>query len=690
MIALKRRWRLMVRKFCITKPESLWKRYCIGFLFIFATLFVSHWASLETIKAAEDDAHILSVTSRQRMLSQRILFLIKEVEHGHDKTDIHQLEAALDLFEESHDWLITRSNMSPELRAHYFEATPISLDAFVQRFIIMASIASTSTRGTEELVHETLIKWGKQDFIGALAIADTLFRRETEKRIAHLQYIQKTTFTAALLVLLIEALAIFLPAQISVNIAIRRLERRKHQLHSSFRAIKQRNQDLVAARKTLTFAANHDALTGLANRRAVNDQLARMASENSQSDVTICVLKVDLDYFKAVNDTLGHAVGDQLLAHVADVLTKTAKGEHFVGRLGGDEFIVLVNSPKSVEDVEGLARAIIEQTSQPILIDEHTCKIGASVGYTFATSKNATADQLLIESDLALYEAKRKGRNQVCGFSDDLKAELDTRRTLFEEINLALENDEFVAYLQPQVNTMSGQLSGCEVLVRWHHPARGVVPPGLFLAAAEEAGLLARIDAIMLEKGLDLLEKFRAEGKKIPKISVNASPASLRDPHLPDRLLHAVRERHLSQADLTVEVLETTLIETDNDTEAKTIKRIRETGFAVVLDDFGTGYASMSMLSNLHLTGIKLDRSLITPVLEPRAHSIVAALVTLSRNLRMSVVAEGVETMEQYDAVRDLGCDVVQGYLLGHPMNETDFRTWYGESITDGRARIAM
>lgn len=669
--------KVMAHKLGTRRPRALWHRYVIGFIFIFVTISASHWASVKTIDAARDDAEVLSVSSRQRMLSQRILFLMSETENDNDPRVNQRLEAALNLFESSHNWLSQRPDLSPELRAVYFETGAVPLDAFSRRFIQMAGIASTAQGTQKEELSALLAEWGTQDLLVQLATAADLFRAESEARIARLQTIQQTTLVAALIVLLLEALLIFLPAQLSVNQAIDRLERRKRHLKKSLVALKKRNTELTDARENLAHAANHDALTRLSNRRAIYEYLNAEKPFTQKADVARCVMKIDLDLFKQVNDTLGHDAGDRLLVHVAEILTKRSRKQDMVGRIGGDEFVILVDDPPSLDMIKTLANRITEAVAEPVTLGHAECRIGASIGYTLATSAEATADQILIEADLALYEAKRAGRGQAFAYSDALSEEIETRRQLFKEIGEALTQDQFEIYVQPQVYTKTGAIYGCEILARWRHPSRGIVPPATFIAAAEEARLVDRIDRMAWEKGLDFLEQTHADGIDLPAISINASPSTLRDVHLTDRLLQEVHARHLSPHHMTVEVLESTLIENDDDAALHTIENLSRAGFKVVLDDFGTGYASMSNLSRLKLDGIKLDQSLIKPVPDPRADSIISALVTLSRSLNMSVVAEGVETPAQFSCIADLGCDVVQGYMVAKPMPAEMFGPWY-------------
>ncbi|WP_295314518.1 EAL domain-containing protein [Roseobacter sp.] len=668
--------RFVARHICLLRPQSLWKRYLLAFVLIGGMMSASHVTSLMSIHASDGYAELINIAGRQRMLSQRILFYVNDMHISDSGASLAGLEKSVAEFEQAHELLVNWPGLPETLLTLYHRTGPVPLDAFTRRYAAMATYYPVAEGAERINIRDQLTVWGEHDLLGKLNKAVSLLENHSKAQSRRLLHIQHTTFYIAVLIFVLEAALIFLPAQISVSRAISRLERRKKQLSRSYDALRARNSELVSARRTLAHAANHDTLTGLANRRAINEFLSQLPAANTKADITLGVLKIDLDRFKSVNDRLGHAAGDALLQKVASLLRRETSPGDLVGRIGGDEFVVVVTEPASVQAIEDLARRIVDALSEPFVSEGGTCRTGASAGYTLAGSSTATPDQLLIESDLALYEAKRTGRGRAHGYSSELRADIETRNALFSEIGTAIDRDEFEAWMQPQVCAGSLRLAGCEVLVRWNHPTRGIVPPAIFLAAAEQAGLLRAIDMMMLSKGLDQLEELRAAGIDLPKISINASPSTLHDQHLPERLMQEIRSRHLSPQDLVVEVLESTLIESEDDMAARTIARIADAGIAVSLDDFGTGYASMSTLSQLTLSGIKLDQSLISPVPQPRAESIIAALVTMSRSLGMTVVAEGIETQEQLELVAGMGCDTVQGYLIGKPMRAADFHTW--------------
>ncbi|GFE51674.1 hypothetical protein So717_34270 [Roseobacter cerasinus] len=679
--------RAIIRSVCIAKPQSLWKRYALGLFLVCLTISVAHYASFVAIGNSDRKAEASQISNRQVKLSQRILFLTRESAHTGSAETESRLQSAVHLFEASHAWLVDRADLSPELRHLYFQHETFPLDHFSRQFVDVARQAIDADGQAKLDLQDQMVSLGQTDLLAALRQAAALHETRADEQIKKLQRLETIALAVAFFVLMMEALFIFLPAQVSVSRTIRRLERRSRQLAKSHDALRQRNTDLVAARNNLAHAANHDALTGLLNRRALHDCLS-VIGEEATGEVDVSVLKVDLDRFKAVNDSLGHKAGDDVLTEVARLLLTEVRSDDLVARIGGDEFAIVVKGPKSVEALENLGDRIVRAIGQPMDIRGTRCQIGASVGFTMATSEDATPDQLLIEADLALYQAKRNGRGQVFAFSERLRTDFENRRVLFAQIDTALSQDQFEPHFQPQICCETGQLYGCEVLARWRHPERGIVSPATFIAAAEEAGLIRHIDLIMVEKGLDALEDLRARGYAVPSISVNAAPATLRDPDLPDRLLQEVLVRGLSPSDLTVEILENTLVCAHDDTVIRTVEQLTGIGFSVVLDDFGTGYASMSNLSHLKIDGIKLDQSLVQPIPDARAEAIVHALVTLSRSLNMRVVAEGVETPTHFSRMTDLGCDVLQGFIIGHPMDVEGFAAWY-EDYTCPQERSA-
>lgn len=667
------------RHLWLQRPNMLWKRYVVALGLVTVVISIAHAAALSPVRIGANYADLQNISGRQVMLSQRILYYVHGIAVEDTNETRYRLKSAIRLFEDSNKWLVSHPDLSERVRAHYLTDGAVPLGTFSQLFADLARQYPQSDAVDRVAIQNQIAEWGEETLLRSLIRAVDLIDEDIDANVQAMMRIQKIAFGAALFVLLMEAIFIFLPAQLSVAQSFKRLERRSQLLRRSTHALSLRNEQLISARQDLDHLANHDAMTGLFNRRALLSTLDERLDRQAREGGVLGLLKIDLDFFKLVNDTHGHRAGDQVLTVVAERLLATAGSGDMVARVGGDEFVLLVGKVRSVPELKITAEAIVTTLREPIETDAATCQIGASVGLTVTSARDATRDQLLVEADLALYEAKREGRCRVRIYSKLLQREISSRKCLLTEIAQALENDEFGVYFQPQVDLKTGELYGCEMLARWHHPKQGLLLPQVFLDAAREAGLLRQIDHAVTARALDSLESLRSEGIALPRVSVNACAETLRDPHYVDWLRQALAERLLEPEDLVVEILESTLIENDNDVVLRTVQGLTTLGVAVVLDDFGTGYATMATLSRLRLSGIKIDRSLIDPLPGVRAHSIVAALVALSHNLDMKVVAEGVEAKRHFDAVRALGCDVVQGYGIGRPMSLEAFRSWHGD-----------
>jgi diguanylate cyclase (GGDEF)-like protein len=679
----------MMRTMCLSAPGAMWRRYTAALLIITLVVSISHASALGVIRSGANYSELITVSGRQLMLSQRIMYFVHELSLQETEETARKLKTAIRLFEDSHIFLTGHPDLSERLRDHYFVDGDIPLDPFSRRFAALATYYMQSSGEEQYNIQRQIAAWGEDPLLASLTEAARLFEAEANANVAAMKRLQMLAFAAAILVIALEALFIFFPAHVAISQAFRRLERRKKALARSLRALRLRNAQLTAARQDLDYAANHDAVTGLFNRRAVLAALSTNLEGISREGGCLGLLKVDLDYFKSVNDSHGHRAGDQVLTVVAARLLETAGPGDVVARVGGDEFLVVVKSATTFQSLEDLAERLVLRLRDPVTTDKAVCQIGASVGMTMTTAHDATRDQLLVEADLALYEAKRAGRCRTSAYSESLHQRIAGRNALLAEITKAFEHDEFEVFLQPQLDVQTMELCGCEMLARWRHPEQGIVAPDAFLEAARDAGLLRYLDLAITEKAMDVLERFRAQGIGLPKVSVNACPETLRDPHYVDWLMNMLRERHLTPQDLCVEILESTLIEGDNDVVLRTVESLTTAGISVMLDDFGTGYATMATLSHLRLSGIKIDRSLIDPLPGDRARSIVAALVALSRNLNMKVVAEGVEAPRHFEAVWALGCDVIQGFGIGRPMDAKDFERWYRDYTTGNRRAVS-
>jgi diguanylate cyclase (GGDEF)-like protein/PAS domain S-box-containing protein len=416
------------------------------------------------------------------------------------------------------------------------------------------------------------------------------------------------------------------------------------------------------AEERIRHMARHDSLTGLPNRAAFRDEMEQ-ALKNLRAGDTLAALCLDLDYFKNVNDTLGHLVGDELLCAVTERLRECIGSGDTVARLGGDEFAIL--QPGGGPGPAGaLAQRLIAGINQPYEIGGHHVVVSASIGLALSPSDGTTSEQLLRNADMALYRAKSEGRSAFRFFEPTMDARLQARRLLELDLRKALENGEFELLYQPQLVAATEVVTGCEALLRWRHPARGLVPPAEFIPLAEEIGLIVPI-------GDWVLRTACAEAASWPvpiSIAVNLSPAQFKSRTLVDSVVSAVIQSGLGPSRLELEITESVLLH-DNEATLAILHELRNFGIRISMDDFGTGYSSLSYLRSFPFDKIKIDRSFINDLSgQDGSSAIIKAVAGLGHGLGIITTAEGVETREQLDLIRAEGCTEVQGYLFSPPV----------------------
>jgi diguanylate cyclase (GGDEF)-like protein/PAS domain S-box-containing protein len=424
---------------------------------------------------------------------------------------------------------------------------------------------------------------------------------------------------------------------------------------------------LEAAKARIEHNALHDSLTGLPNRRYLDTALDDCPIPDGPN-ASVALLQIDLDRFKQINDTLGHAAGDAMLVHAAGVLRECAGPDRFVARIGGDEFVVLCIGA-SLEELAALAEEIVTRMRKPVSYRGHECRFGVSIGIAAEFAPDIDPRRLLVNADIALYRAKSRGRNRYEFFTGILQAEIVRTKRLADEILSGLEQNAFVAYYQPQFDAHTLDISGVEALVRWRHPSRGVLPPHQFMRTAEELNVVSTIDRMMLEQTLAALRRWREQGWDIPKVSVNVSACRLHD----ETLLDSLESLVINPGMLAFELVESIFFDDSDEIVTSNIERIKELGIDVEIDDFGTGYASIVSLMKLKPKRLKIDRQLVTPIVASHSQrNLVRSIIEIGKSLGIGVVAEGVETMRHAAILRDLGCDHLQGYAFGKPMAEVE------------------
>jgi diguanylate cyclase (GGDEF)-like protein len=436
--------------------------------------------------------------------------------------------------------------------------------------------------------------------------------------------------------------------------------------------------DRKAQEAKLTHLAMHDSLTGLANRTLLQDRAARGVAAARRSGRPLALLLLDLDRFKEVNDTLGHQVGDELLQQIGPRLQAHLRAADSLARLGGDEFAILAPEIGDVRAACAIAERIVETLAQPFLMSGLKVEIGVSIGIAMFPEHGLDESELLQRADVAMYAAKR---NQL-GFAV-YSPEEDThsirRLTLQGELRQAIEDHQLVLWYQPKVDTRSARLAGLEALVRWPHPARGMIPPDEFIPFAEHFGLIRPLTIWALGATLHQQKAWCRHGLRIP-IAVNVSVKSLQDAAFPAQVKELLERLESPPEDLHLEITESALM-ADPATAMAVITELSGFGCKLSLDDFGTGYSSLAYLQRLPIDELKIDRSFILAMAgDHSAAVVVRSIINLAHSLGLSVVAEGVENQAAFDTLRELGCDIVQGYFLGHPMAADRVLPWIEET----------
>jgi diguanylate cyclase (GGDEF)-like protein len=422
----------------------------------------------------------------------------------------------------------------------------------------------------------------------------------------------------------------------------------------------------------LRHQAFHDPLTGLANRSLLYDRLEHALESNRRQCLGLAVLMIDLDRFKLINDSLGHAVGDELLVAAANRISECLRSTDTAGRIGGDEFVVLAVGVSTVDEAGALARRIIDGLAEPMTLAGHRISISASVGVAVATTGGEDVDLLVNDADTAMYEAKRRLPGTYRVFEAPMHVSLP-EVGLDVELRSALTNGELVVYYQPITSVDTGTIVGAEALVRWEHPQRGLIPPADFIPAAEATGIIIDVGNFVLRQACQQLRAWRDRWpEQRLGISVNLSARELAQPDLETRIGQCLHGTDLEPGLLTFELTESAVL-VDPDQASKRLHLLKGLGVKLALDDFGTAFSSLSHLRRLPVDCLKIDKSFVdTVATDDEGFNFIKAVVRLAHTLGLTTVAEGVEAVEQVRGLRHAGCDFMQGYLVGRPMTASD------------------
>lgn len=446
----------------------------------------------------------------------------------------------------------------------------------------------------------------------------------------------------------------------------------------------------IDAQRQIHNLAYYDLVTGLPNRAQLSEQLKYTLKLARRNDNKFAVLFLDLDHFKQVNDTLGHDAGDDLLKQVSSRLTTVVRegdtvvggesdnmeSQHTIARLGGDEFVVLLGQINRAEDAARVAERIAQAISLPYQIGANAVSVTTTIGISVFPSDGTTSEALMKNADVAMYHAKESGRNGFQFYSRQIHEQALERFSLEGDLLSAIENEELTVVYQPKLDMQTGILSGMEALVRWHHPEKGCISPAEFIPLAEETGLILPLGRWVLSHACEQMQRWIDNGMEPVSIAVNCSSVQFTQSDMIEDINQAISHSGLDPRLLEIELTESLLLQ-DIEQGITILQNMKSLGIQVAIDDFGTGFSSLSYLKRLPVDKLKIDKSFVDDLCtDPGDIAIVSAIITLSHNLSLKVVAEGVETQEQFDILRDFKCNEAQGYLIGYPMQVADLEQW--------------
>ncbi|NQX69318.1 EAL domain-containing protein [Paenibacillus alba] len=429
------------------------------------------------------------------------------------------------------------------------------------------------------------------------------------------------------------------------------------------------------AEQRISFLAYHDALTGLPNRNLFQQRVSESLLQAQEEQQLLAVMLLDLDRFKIVNDSLGHQVGDRLLQFVAALLSKPFYEGSTVARIGGDEFLILLPNLPSKQIGIQIGSELIARFQQSSYTEEGLeLNVTASLGISFFPDDGEDVHSLIQSADISMYRAKEQGRNQMEAYQASMSHKAHERLKLERNLRKAIEREELVLYYQPQIDLINGRVCGIEALVRWNSPEQGMIPPQQFIPFAEECGLIVPLGNWVLRNACLQSKRWQEEGLPALQVAVNISTLQFHQNHFAGSVQAILEETGLDPKYLCLEITESVAVQNQEQAIAL-LERLTTLGISIAIDDFGTGYSSLSLLNKLPVHQIKIDKSFIGDK-SPQGAQIAKSIISLSRSLNMNVLAEGVETQEQYNFLMEHQCDSIQGYLISHPISASEFEIW--------------
>jgi len=432
---------------------------------------------------------------------------------------------------------------------------------------------------------------------------------------------------------------------------------------------------LEKEKRELYIVARTDSLSGLANRNALKEFLERLIADAKRRNEEFAMLFLDLDHFKSVNDSLGHNIGDDLLKRIAGIIDKVLRPNDFVARVGGDEFVIILQEYSSLRELTTIIDRIQNILTKTIVVQTNPINISSSVGIAFYPKDGEDIVTLMKNSDIAMYEAKKNGRSQYHFFTEELNKRVQDVIALEKDMKESLNNDEFELYYQPKVEIHSGKIVAMEALIRWISPTKGMIFPNNFIPLAEENGFIVEIGEWIFNTAIRQQKEFKEKGIDL-KISINLSPKQLLVDNFVEDFIGVMQKSGTKPSSIDVEITEN-LFYKNNDKNIEILSAIHDYGVSISLDDFGTGYSSLSYLKDFPIDYLKIDKSFIDDFDKERGRVFIETIVKMGQTLKMEIIAEGVETAEQLEYLKSIDCDQYQGYYCSKPLCVKDFEDFY-------------
>jgi len=432
-----------------------------------------------------------------------------------------------------------------------------------------------------------------------------------------------------------------------------------------------RNQEMIEK------LAYYDSLTGVANRLLLKDRIKKALQQAKRNENKLAIMFLDLDHFKLINDTLGHEIGDKLLIHVSKLLENLIRESDTLARIGGDEFVILFPIVNSTNDVENIAKKILSTLQEKHDIDGHKLFVTTSVGISMFPDNSKDVENLIKDADTAMYEAKNSGRNSYALYTESMGNHISKQLELEQDLAEAIKNPEQIqVYYQPKIFAMDNSIYGAEALVRWHHPTKGIIYPDQFIHIAESTGMMIELGNIITKKAIAQTKKWHNDGYTSLKIAINLSSRQFQDSNLSNFIKETIEEYSIDPNNLEFEITESLSMSNLDDT-LQTLQTLKNIGLSISIDDFGTGHSSLAYLKKFPLDTLKVDRSFVMDIVEDEEDRvIVETIINMAHSLGLKVVAEGVEEIEHIELLKEMKCDLFQGYYYSKPITSLEFTNY--------------